>query len=116
MGYPGHHRRGQRVGSVLVPLEQGVAVVTVALQQGVAISRGRIEIAARLPDRNADSHRQSDNLVFLFLDIKNAYNIIALGFTQTGLRELAPKLLHWFHWSNRRIFPLFYQGNHVADM
>eukprot|EP01037_Dinobryon_pediforme_P048748 gene48748-biopygen21506 len=34
----------------------------------------------------------------------------------TGLREFAPELLHWFLWSYGRTSPLFYQGEHVADV
>ena len=60
--------------------------------------------------------RQADNLVLLSLDIKNAYNLMARGCMLTGLRDFAPKLLHWFLWSYGRTSPLFYQGEHVADV
>ena len=43
--------------------------------------------------------RQVDNLVFLSLDIKNAYNTMARGYMPTEIREFAPELLHRFLWS-----------------
>ena len=95
---------GQRVGSVLAPL-----------QLGVGFPHGcEIAVLENQPARNAG---EADNLVLLSLDIKNAYNTMARGCMLTGLREFAPELLHWFLWSyGRRTSPLFYQGEHVADV